>query len=287
MKVQSFSSKEAADFIKKYHYSATMPGGKNDCFGLWLDTRLYAVAVYGFGDSGAIMGNAEVFFGKLSGLKNRITKTNLYELKRLARLGERGQAEIPLTAFLAKCHCLLREKGIRFIFSFSDPEHDHNGGIYKASNFFCLGQTAPEVHYVGLQGEFVHRRKPYKYMKSQNIKLARERYPEEFKKACEQERLQLDFILHLGRRWPKITEEIKARQAKELLGAEAIPSYTAAAKLMGLKPRKTQRKTRWFLPLFKNDFRITARYLAAQLQEAPKVPPSEAQFEAAVPLQGS
>jgi hypothetical protein len=47
--------------------------------------------------------------------------------------------------------------------SYSDPMHDHNGGIYRAANFQYLGKTARETHNINKDGEIIHRRVPYRY----------------------------------------------------------------------------------------------------------------------------
>ena len=110
-----------------------------------------------------------------------VTKENLFELKRLCRVGEKGDPSWhQLTQFLSVCHRILQKKyGIDFIISFSDPEHGHEGELYRIANFINLGSTRAEVHYVAPNGAFVHRRVPYRQMQKFNIAKALELFPKE------------------------------------------------------------------------------------------------------------
>lgn len=158
MLVKEILLKEARPFIQKYHYSGKVPTGKNIFFG-WYDTEgaLYAVANYGMG----VNAYQAEYLARVTG--KGVKLYNLMELKRLCRR-EPKRHDMPLTKFLSMCHKkLARDYGISFVVSFSDPERNHNGGIYKAANFTHLGKTNPEFHVIGEDGEVRHRRYPYRY----------------------------------------------------------------------------------------------------------------------------
>jgi hypothetical protein len=212
----------------------------NVFFGAFLDDDLlgddlYAVADYGMGsnmDKGAAL-------ARLTGLPVRfqnieqewldkphknmnveglvVGPINCLELKRLCRRGEKGEAKIPLTRFLAICHRILkRERGIQFIVSYSDEgelrtekidgkwmvvppaREGAGGGIYRAANFQHLGQTAPEVHTVDPDGKIFHRRVAYKEMKRWNAK-----HPEEPKTtgSIREERGRVPIVTPPKERW--------------------------------------------------------------------------------------
>lgn len=111
------TARQARPFVERWHYSKNVPGGKNVFFGWFANGRLYAVANYGIG----VSMNHDTTLAKLTG--EPVTRENLFELKRLCRV-EPAKAGMPLTKFLAGCHRILkREHGIRFVVSFSDPEH--------------------------------------------------------------------------------------------------------------------------------------------------------------------
>lgn len=159
------SSKEAKPFIEKWHYSKLVPAGKNIFYGWFISGELYAVADYGIG----VNTYQASFLSRETKLK--VENNNLLELKRLCR-SEPKLEFMPLTKFISLCHKDLKKKGYKYIVSFSDPEHNHSGGIYKASNFIHLGKTRPEIHFVDKDGGFVHRRIPRHYQKRNSVSFA-------------------------------------------------------------------------------------------------------------------
>lgn len=150
--VRQISPTLATPFIERWHYSHHVPTGKNIFFG-WLNhAELYAVSNYGIG----VNNNQTAFLARITGLP--VTNTNLMELKRLCRIGPRNE-DLPLTKFLSRCHKILKSRfRIRFIVSFSDPAHGHNGGIYKAAGFRHLGQTDAGVEFRTSDGRSIHPR---------------------------------------------------------------------------------------------------------------------------------
>jgi hypothetical protein len=146
----------AKTFIEKWHYSKLVPAGHNIFFGWFIDNDLYAIANYGIG----VNTFQSSFLSKETGFN--VTDENLVELKRLCRKEPKND-NFPLTKFLSICHKKLKKMNYEYVVSFSDPEYKHNGGIYKASNFKHLGTTRPEIHFVGKNQEFVHRRLPRHY----------------------------------------------------------------------------------------------------------------------------
>ena len=160
--VTPIAVKEARPFVERWHYSGSMPSGKNVCFA-WegdeqedlFSNQPYAVAVYGMSASQ----NIHTSLARITGLP--VTLDNLVELRRLCRIEPKGERQ--LTQFLSRCHKLLRKMGYRYVVSFSDPMHGHSGGIYKAANFTHLGKTASATHNIDEDGNIVHRRRPYKH----------------------------------------------------------------------------------------------------------------------------
>ena len=155
-------------FIERWHYSGCVPTGKNIFLGWYTGTLLYAVADYGVG----VNPYQAAFLSRTTG--HDVTKTNLLELKRLCRI-EPKNPSLPLTAFLSRCHKLLKRLGYTYIISFSDPGHGHNGGIYKAANFTYLGTTNPEYHAIDKDGNIRHRRYYYRYARRNGVTMAEAR----------------------------------------------------------------------------------------------------------------
>lgn len=161
-------------FVEKWHYLHKMPSGKNYYYiwtipgfhyGLW--DAIYAVAIYGINHNPYQARS----LSKLTGLE--IDATKLLELRRLCRREPKIE-ELPLTAFLARCHRILKNY-YRYIVAYSDPEQGHNGGIYKAANFNYLGQTKPSYHVVDHKGRTIHRRSYSHYAKSKGLTLKQAR----------------------------------------------------------------------------------------------------------------
>lgn len=158
----------AKPFIEEWHYSGKCPTGKNIFFGCYDGAGLYAVADYGIG----VNPYQATFLSRESSLD--VTNDALVELKRLCRIEPRND-DMPLTKFLSQCHRQLKQEGVRFVVSFSDPEHGHTGGIYRAANFIHLGQSNPEFHLVDADGVVRHRRYAYRYAQRNGVTTAQAR----------------------------------------------------------------------------------------------------------------
>jgi hypothetical protein len=241
--VTEIDYKTAKAFIEKHHYSHSMPRGRSVCFGWYAGETLYAVANYGVG----VNMMAHDYLAANTTLP--VTKENLFELKRLCRVGEREDpSRHPLTQFLGVCHRILHRKfGIDFIVSFSDPEHSHQGELYRIANFVNLGSTRAEVHYVAPDGAFVHRRVPYRQMQKYNISKALELFPKEMADACEAERAAINAVAGFSK-YKEVTMEMRHRNAKRLLGM-SVKTFKQAVEDGNYTGRTTLPKTRWLLPL--------------------------------------
>lgn len=158
----------AKPFIEKWHYSHVVPTGKNIFFGWWTNECLYAVADFGIG----VNAFQASYLSKITG--EPVTNSNLLELKRLCRI-EPKDDHLPLTHFISLCHKDLKRMGYRYIVSFSDPAHNHSGGIYRASNYQSIGKTNPEVHTVDRNGVVRHRHYYYRYARQHNLTMEQAR----------------------------------------------------------------------------------------------------------------
>jgi len=160
--VHEIEHAEAKAFIERWHYSQRMPTGKNLLFGWFVGGELYAVADYGIG----VNPYQAAFLQTKTGMP--VCDDSLLELKRLCRTEPRRD-DCPLTAFLSACHVLLSGRGFRFVVSFSDPNHGHRGGIYRAANFVHMGVTNPEFHCADERGNIRHRRFAFRYARRNDV----------------------------------------------------------------------------------------------------------------------
>src|ERR1035437_6772127 len=159
---------EAAPFIIANHKYKTVPTGKNVFFGCLVNGTLYAVADFG-------MLASRTPPAHITG-KPDATQLNTVELKRLCRLGEKGErGPVKTPKFLRACHTLLKPMGIRYILSYSDWEYNkfevqqpgvghRSGGVYLFSGYTWLGTTSKEWHIKDKDGNRFHRSRAYRRM---------------------------------------------------------------------------------------------------------------------------
>ncbi len=134
---------EAKPFVERWHYSKRMPTGKNICFGLRMNGRIYAVAVYGIG----------VNPYQADYLKVR----SVVELKRMCRREPKEGYE--LSRFIRLTwRMLVRGYGYDALVAFADPAQGHEGTVYRAAGFSHKGMTNAEWHVIDSAGNLRHRR---------------------------------------------------------------------------------------------------------------------------------
>lgn len=164
MEVREITRAEAKPFVIEHHYSGNVPKTVKASYGAF-DKRgkLYAVALYGTTGNRFSIG----VFKRMSGSRY-IHRWNTLELVRMCRRGEVGASKFPMTTLLSRAHQMLRrDHAIRFVISYSDPEHGHDGKVYRAANFRHMGMTDPEWHGVRPDGTHCTRRVWWRYQTSQ------------------------------------------------------------------------------------------------------------------------
>lgn len=174
MIVRAIERAVAGPFIKAHHYSGTVPTGFNLFFGCYVNDLLFAVVDYG-----SIASRTPVAY--ITGQADA-TKTNTLELRRLCRVGARGEkGPVQLSDVLRMCHHKLVESGYRYILSYSDHAHNarsgagrfkfKSGSIYHYTGFTHIGETPIEMHCKDKDGRTVHRSRAYRKMLAHNIAL--------------------------------------------------------------------------------------------------------------------
>lgn len=149
--------KTAKQFVEEWHYSERIPTGKNISYGVFIDGELYAVIVYGIG--------VNPYQAKFLGVDSVI------EIKRMCRIEPRHD-DYQLSRLIAKTTKMAKkEMDFQAVVAFADPEHGHEGGVYKASNFKHEGVTNPEWHLVEEDGTVRHRRYAFRYAKRKGVSI--------------------------------------------------------------------------------------------------------------------
>lgn len=138
-------SHEAARFAcENWHYSKTMPVPPIVAIGVWEDSKYIGCVLFSRGASPDLL--------RPYGLKN----TEGCELTRIAL----SKHKTPVSRIIRIALKLLsdKDKGLRLVVSFADPNHDHHGGIYQAGNWIFSGDSSPSKSYIDKGGKRWHTR---------------------------------------------------------------------------------------------------------------------------------
>jgi len=138
-------SYEAAKYaVEKWHYSGTMPKGKNVYLGVWEAGRFIGAIIFGTG-AGAVTDGRHYGLGCMQ----------MAELVRVALC----EHQTPVSRIVKIALRLLKTNspGLRMVVSFADPFNGHHGGIYQAGGWIYSGTSAPsKVYRIG--NKVVHSR---------------------------------------------------------------------------------------------------------------------------------
>jgi hypothetical protein len=134
---------EAKPFVLLWHYSKSLPGSKH-YFGLYREGNLIGVAAYG---EPAMRHQATCYDCDI-------------ELRRLCLVDDTPKnAE---SRFIGLTLKELKKKKYKAVLSLADPEHAHQGTIYKASNFECLGvERGGGSRLIVIDGVEIHSRSAF------------------------------------------------------------------------------------------------------------------------------
>jgi hypothetical protein len=128
-----------------WHYSKTIPTGKNNYLGVWEGGIFIGVVIFGLGATGTM--------GKPYGLST----FQIAELVRVALT----EHSAPVTKIVAIAIKMIHKKNpkLRALISFADPYHGHNGAIYQGGNWIFTGQCAIGEMYLLADGSMAHPRR--------------------------------------------------------------------------------------------------------------------------------
>lgn len=149
MKVKEFiikliERKVAQPFVEKWHYSKNINGLRiTYCFGLYYNEELIGVSIFG---SPAMTNQASKW--------NPSNPSKLLELRRLCCIDDTPKNTE--SYFIGKClRWLKNNSDIEVIISYADMTYNHQGTIYKASNFKHVGFT-PGGRVIMYEGKRYH-----------------------------------------------------------------------------------------------------------------------------------
>lgn len=159
--VEAVPARVARMHVEQWHYSRRMPTGKNLCYGLFADGQLYAVIVYGIG--------VNPYQARFLGVHS------VLEIKRMCRSEPRIDV-FPLSRFISVSHRMCRKVFPHdCLIAFADPEHGHEGTVYRASGFTHHGMTNAEWHVLDGSGFVRHRRYAFRHARRNGISIKESR----------------------------------------------------------------------------------------------------------------
>lgn len=168
--IREVSQETAKTWVEKWHYSRRIPTGKNFCLGLFADTDLYAVIVLGIG--------VNPYQSEF------LSAQRVIEIKRMCRSEPRIE-QYPLSRFIS----VALKMAMSFwpydcVVAFADPQHGHEGTVYKASGFTLHGMTNSEWHVEDSDGNVRHRRFAFRHARRNGIPIAQSREALNLKRVC-------------------------------------------------------------------------------------------------------
>jgi len=136
---------EAAKYaVMHWHYSRTLPLPPMVKIGVWENNIFIGCLIYSRGASSSLL------------KPYNLNQDDGCELTRIALNKHKNKVSkiISISLKLLKNAC----PKIRLIISFADPNHNHYGGIYQASNFIYTGFTQKSKIYIDKFGKKWHSR---------------------------------------------------------------------------------------------------------------------------------
>ncbi len=120
------------DFVETNHYSRNINGVKiSYCFKVENEERLVGGVIFG-----AMSTTAWKKFAN--------SEKNVLELRRLVLVNEAGKNSESRVIGWCLRYIKKTDKEVSIIVSYADPYHNHNGTIYKASNFVYMGLSGKD-----------------------------------------------------------------------------------------------------------------------------------------------
>ncbi len=124
-------SYEAAKYaVEHWHYSGSVPAGKNVYMGVWENYKYIGAVIFGTG--------VAPYSGQQFGLRQQ----EICELVRVAL----SKHVASVTKILSIAIKMLKRQSpkLRLVVSYADPEQSHIGGIYQAGNWLYVGTIKAE-----------------------------------------------------------------------------------------------------------------------------------------------
>jgi len=156
--------KDVSNFVKKYHYSHTHPGGIDYSFQLIYNNKLSGACLFGH-----MAGNPKALC-IAEGIDNPLLYRELMRLVLLDEVPKNSESK-----FIAWCiRWLKKNTNLVGLISFADPKFGHSGIIYKASNWTYCGLQKQDRPRLIINGTELHPRMAYNRHGTSSVKQLKE-----------------------------------------------------------------------------------------------------------------
>jgi GNAT superfamily N-acetyltransferase len=162
VRIESCNAKQYKPFLQSYHYLMNAGRG-GTVFGAFLGDKLIAVCAF------SPLPRQNISICGYSG-------SSVKDLSRLC-IHPNYQKKNFGSWLISRCVKSL-DPSIKAIVAYADSTFNHNGTVYKASNFILDGQTKADYWYTSEDGWVMHKKTLYN--KAVNLKLKESEYAERF-----------------------------------------------------------------------------------------------------------
>lgn len=159
LEIKKVSHKEVLKFLDKYHYLGGAPRG-GLIIGFYCKDVLVCVCTF----SPPVRQN----IAKQFGLKSK----EIYELSRFCIHPKYQKKNFASWAISKSIKLLKKHADKKLIVAYADKSFNHEGTIYKASNFEHHGIVRPDYWYVDDKGWVMHKKKVYNHASRNGLKEA-------------------------------------------------------------------------------------------------------------------
>lgn len=156
--IEEIDLKRAKGLLEEYHYSHSAPSAATLCFGLFS------------GDEKVLIG-AAVFRPAALGSAKKLAPDDPQSVLCLSRfILVPGTPYNTASYFLSSCtRQIKKSKAFKILVTFADTWQEHDGGIYKASNWKFEGMTIPQPVWT-LEGKLIGKRQGRAALTVQDLK---------------------------------------------------------------------------------------------------------------------
>lgn len=206
-----------------WHYSKSIPVPPLVKVGVWEDSKFIGALIFSRGASSNLL------------KPYSLNQDQGCELTRIAL----NKHKTPVSRIMAIAFKFLKKNSpkLKLIVSFADPQYGHHGGIYQATNWLYVGDTAKGKEYwykgkrlhsrqVSEKGWNIQQGQKRKTVKPSQCDIVKTKGKHRYLMPLDKE--MKDSIIHMAKPYPK--RVTKANSSDQLESGGAVPTITLQSK---------------------------------------------------------